>query len=562
MSSSSNLPNGSVRDTPVNPVNHLVQLEPLPSWTPIQRPPSSEVESSEDELDTLASPLPKQAGLLKLVQLLFDAVELPAPSSTLPSANPPSTTVAQRTGKFLGVVIELAHPPHKLHLSIPARPMDQHRALDIHSLPPSSPVTASVPPSSSGFDTSTSFNSLKPPSSLSMTSTADSISGKEADEEQPTQLTALNNTLQHLHQPPPSDSVTHPSSASTTTSVARLAHARKAKVAIKSSPYPPPAVRLRTRKQEHIPFTEEDVDSLLGTEVAPLSLPGRAKGVNVETAANLGPELAAGWGPLGSETKSAKERRLATNLRFVKTETLGSAIGTAVREPAWLRRKKSDVFVEHLEAMFGPGSVDRGSTSSKPKGRSTVKGRPQMSRRLLPQLGQRSRTVSPPVSASAASIVPESRQSSSHTHGGAEESEEEPHERQEEEESSEVEAEHDAVQGVVVKSTEPVSEQINVDGDAIPSEDDMAMWATAIHSLAKGKVETSREKMEYVGELVRRADVSKRHADLELVKGTDLLEVMQQLADLEDAPFEEELGVAARAKEVVKFWQTKIAIEA
>lgn len=64
-------------------------------------------------------------------RLLFDAVELPAPSSTLPSANPPSTTFAQRTGKFLGVVIELAHPPHKLHLSIPARPMDQAHLLMI-----------------------------------------------------------------------------------------------------------------------------------------------------------------------------------------------------------------------------------------------------------------------------------------------------------------------------------------------------------------------------------------------------------------------------------------------
>ena len=36
---------------------------------------------------------------------------------------------------------------------------------------------------------------------------------------------------------------------------------------------------------------------------------------------------------------------------------------------------------------------------------------------------------------------------------------------------------------------------------------------------------------------------------------------MQQLADLEDAPFEEDLGVVARAKEVVKFWQAKIDME-
>ncbi|KZP21727.1 hypothetical protein FIBSPDRAFT_1044017 [Athelia psychrophila] len=547
--------------TPVPILPSWTPVPILPSWTPMPILPSSEAESSEDELNTFASPpkkikaSPKKHSSRPVAsqtrRRLFDGVEVLVPSPRSPPLRRLTFTSLPKE-KFLGVIINTSHLPQNL----------ENVSLNNHSVPPSSSVSG---PSSSGLESSTSLtsqNSAKPPSSASLASNSESTAGNVSLGGTNSLLAALNQTFEHHSTHPSSFHFNHASTVpSKILKPNRTKHSRNAKATITSSTYLPTSMteiintkppRDEKKAVEQNPVTEDELAFVLDTQVAPLSLPGRGKLVDGLTTAALGPELAAGWGPLGSETKAERDRRLAVNLRFFKSD---SDVSTGAIEPAAVpprfrahtfgRRSTNAMFVERLDEMFGVGGVDRGSTVSKPKGRSTARPKAPASRPLS-RRGPRSYPVSPaPESVAVASSLVVSQQKSD-----LRQEEEVPEvERHEEEESSE--AEGAAVQDQV----EQQSEHAAYDESTVPSKDNMAMWAAAIYSLAKGKVDTSREKMEYISDVVRRVAASKEHADLELVQTTGLMLAMTYLADLEDAPFEEDFRVVAQAKEVVTSWK-------
>lgn len=283
----------------------------------------------------------------------------------------------------MGLIINTPGLPQKLgNASLPMRSTNQSRPENNHSVPPSSSVSA---PSSSGLDSNTSFTSqcsIKPPSSASLASTSEPTAGNVSLRGAYSLLEALNQTFEHHSRHPSSFLSNHASAIPPKTPKSNRAKlSRNAKAAITSSTYLHPSIatgfinsNLPKQVVEQNLVTEDELDFVLNTQVAPLSLPGRGRIVDGLTAAVFGQKLEVGWGPLGSETKAERDRRLAVNLRFLKS---GLDVSNGTTDPATVpprfrahtlgRRSTNSMFVERLDEMFGVGGLDRGNTALKPK---------------------------------------------------------------------------------------------------------------------------------------------------------------------------------------------------